>query len=210
MDGKNCFIKKGLKVSNSISDKLFFNEYSLRLQDVLAKSDWSPVFKLAEDLQLCLKENRRLFICGNGGSAGNAIHLANDFLYGIAKRSGGGLKVLSLSDNPAVITCLANDLGYDQIFSEQLAVQGEKNDLLVVLSGSGNSPNIIRVMNQAKKMNIKSYAILGFDGGQCKDLADVAIHFSVNDMQIAEDMQIVVGHMIMQWLYMNRPKIDLK
>jgi len=210
MDGKNCFIKKGLKVTNSISDKLFFNEYSLRLQDVLAKSDWSPVVKLAEDLQLCLKENRRLFICGNGGSAGNAIHLANDFLYGIAKRSGGGLKVLSLSDNPAVITCLANDLGYDQIFSEQLAVQGEKNDLLVVLSGSGNSPNIIRVINQAKKMNIKSYAILGFDGGQCKELADVAIHFSVNDMQIAEDMQIVVGHMIMQWLYMNRPKIDLK
>ena len=210
MDGKNCFINKGLKVSNSISDKLFFNEYSLRLQDVLAKSDWSPVVKLAEDLQLCLKENRRLFICGNGGSAGNAIHLANDFLYGIAKRSGGGLKVLSLSDNPAVITCLANDLGYDQIFSEQLAVQGEKNDLLIVLSGSGNSPNIIRVINQAKKMNIKSYAILGFDGGQCKGLADVAIHFSVNDMQIAEDMQIVVGHMIMQWLYMNRPIIDLK
>ena len=197
-------------MSNSISDKLFFNEYSHRLQDVLAKSDWSPVVKLAEDLQLCLKENRRLFICGNGGSAGNAIHLANDFLYGIAKRSGGGLKVLSLSDNPAVITCLANDLGYDQIFSEQLAVQGEKNDLLIVLSGSGNSPNIIRVINQAKKMNIKSYAILGFDGGQCKELADVAIHFSVNDMQIAEDMQIVVGHMIMQWLYMNRPKIDLK
>lgn len=151
MDGKNCFINKGLKVSNSISDKLFFNEYSHRLQDVLAKSDWSPVVKLAEDLQLCLKENRRLFICGNGGSAGNAIHLANDFLYGIAKRSGGGLKVLSLSDNPAVITCLANDLGYDQIFSEQLAVQGEKNDLLIVLSGSGNSPNIIRVINQAKK-----------------------------------------------------------
>ena len=210
MDGKNCFIKQGLKMANTISDKLFFNEYSLRLQDVLAKSDWSPVVQLAEDLQLCLKENRRLFICGNGGSAGNAIHLANDFLYGIAKRSGGGLKVLSLSDNPAVITCLANDLGYDQIFSEQLAVQGEKDDLLIVLSGSGNSPNIIRAINQAKKMNIKSYAILGFDGGQCKNLADVAIHFSVNDMQIAEDMQIVVGHMIMQWLYMNRPKIDLK
>lgn len=197
-------------MANAISDKLFFNDYSLRLQDVLAKSDWSPVVQLAEDLQLCLKENRRLFICGNGGSAGNAIHLANDFLYGIAKNTGGGLKVLSLSDNPAVITCLANDLGYDQIFSEQLAVQGEKDDLLIVLSGSGNSPNIIRAINQAKKMNIKSYAILGFDGGQCKDLADVAIHFSVNDMQIAEDMQIVVGHMIMQWLYMNRSKIDLK
>jgi hypothetical protein len=62
MDGKNCFIKQGLKMANTISDQLFFNEYSLRLQDVLAKSDWSPVVQLAEDLQLCLKENRRLFI----------------------------------------------------------------------------------------------------------------------------------------------------
>jgi D-sedoheptulose 7-phosphate isomerase len=197
-------------MTNSICDELFFNDYSYRLQGVLIKSNWSPVVQLAKDLQLCLKENRRLFICGNGGSAGNSIHLANDFLYGIAKYTGGGLKVLSLSDNPAVITCLANDLGYDQIFSEQLAVQGEKDDLLIVLSGSGNSPNVIHAINQAKKMNIKSYAILGFDGGKCKSLADVAIHFSVDDMQIAEDMQIVVGHMVMQWLYVNRPKNDPK
>ncbi len=161
--------------------------------------------RLAEDIQICWQEDRRVFLCGNGGSAGNAIHLANDFLYGIAKQSGGGLKVLSLSDNPAVITCLANDLGYDQIFSEQLAVQAKKGDLLIALSGSGNSPNIIRAIEQAKVMGVKSYAILGFTGGKCKKLVDVPIHFPINDMQIAEDLQIVVGHMLMQWLYINRP-----
>ena len=123
---------------SNLSGTDFFNEYSSRLKAVLSVSDWSPVAQLANDLQFCLKENRRLFICGNGGSAGNAIHLANDFLYGVAKITGGGLKVLSLSDNAAVITCLANDLGYDQIFSEQLAVQGQKGDLLITLSGSGN------------------------------------------------------------------------
>jgi D-sedoheptulose 7-phosphate isomerase len=194
---------------SNLADTDFFNEYSSRLSTVLSVSDWSPVAQLANDLQLCLKENRRLFICGNGGSAGNAIHLANDFLYGIAKVTGGGLKVLSLSDNPAVITCLANDLGYDQIFSEQLAVQGQKGDLLITLSGSGNSPNIIRVI-EAKTMSIKSYAILGFDGGKCKKLADVPIHFPVNDMQIAEDLQVIVGHMLMQWLFVNRSNTNPK
>ena len=92
---------------------------------------------------------RQVFFCGNGGSAGNAIHLANDFLYGIAKRTGAGLKVPALSANPAVVTCLANDVGYDHIFSEQLAVLAETGDLLIVLSGSGNSPNILRVLEQA-------------------------------------------------------------
>jgi len=188
----------------------FFIEYSSRLKAVLSVSDWSPVAQLANDLQFCLNENRRLFICGNGGSAGNAIHLANDFLYGVAKATGGGLKVLSLSDNAAVITCLANDLGYEQIFSEQLAVQGQKGDLLITLSGSGNSPNIIRVIEQAKAMGIKSYAILGFDGGKCKKIADVPIHFPVNDMQIAEDLQVIVGHMLMQWLFINRSHTNPK
>jgi len=192
-------------LKSSIDAIEYFSEYSKRLQTILVDSEWIAVKQLAEDIQICWQEDRRVFLCGNGGSAGNAIHLANDFLYGIAKQSGGGLKVLSLSDNPAVITCLANDLGYDQIFSEQLAVQAKKGDLLIALSGSGNSPNIIRAIEQAKVMGVKSYAILGFTGGKCKKLVDVPIHFPINDMQIAEDLQIVVGHMLMQWLYINRP-----
>ncbi len=192
-------------MKNPIDAIEYFSEYSKRLQTILVDSEWTAVKQLAEDIQICWQEDRRVFLCGNGGSAGNAIHLANDFLYGIAKQSGGGLKVLSLSDNPAVITCLANDLGYDQIFSEQLAVQAKKGDLLIALSGSGNSPNIIRAIEQAKVMGVKSYAILGFTGGKCKKLVDVPIHFPINDMQIAEDLQIVVGHMLMQWLYINRP-----
>jgi D-sedoheptulose 7-phosphate isomerase len=180
--------------------------YSSRLQEVLASSDWSSVNLLAQDMLRCWQEKRQVFFCGNGGSAGNAVHLANDFLYGIAKKTGGGLKVQALSANSAVMTCLANDVGYESIFSEQLAVQAQAGDLLIALSGSGNSPNIVRVIEQAKAMEVRSYAILGFTGGKCKDLADVPIHFPVNDMQIAEDMQLIVGHMMMQWLYSNRPQ----
>lgn len=193
-------------MNQALSAKDLILSYSSRLQDVLASSDWSNINLLAQDMLRCWQEKRQVFFCGNGGSGGNAVHLANDFLYGIAKKTGGGLKVHALSANSAVITCLANDIGYESIFSEQLAVQGQAGDLLIALTGSGNSPNIVRVIEQAKSMGIKSYAILGFTGGKCKNLVDVPIHFSINDMQIAEDMQLIVGHMMMQWLYLNRPK----
>ena len=193
-------------MSQTVAAKDLILGYSSKLQEVLASSDWSSVNLLAQDMLRCWQEKRQVFFCGNGGSAGNAVHLANDFLYGIAKKTGGGLKVQALSANSAVMTCLANDVGYESIFSEQLAVQAQAGDLLIALSGSGNSPNIVRVIDQAKAMDVKSYAILGFTGGKCKELADVPIHFPVNDMQIAEDMQLIVGHMMMQWLYSNRPQ----
>jgi D-sedoheptulose 7-phosphate isomerase len=193
-------------MSQTVSVKDLILGYSSRLQGVLASSDWSSVSLLAQDMLRCWQEKRQVFFCGNGGSAGNAVHLANDFLYGIAKKTGGGLKVQALSANSAVMTCLANDIGYESIFSEQLAVQAQAGDLLIALSGSGNSPNIIRTIEQAKAMNVKSYAILGFTGGKCKELANVPIHFPIHDMQIAEDMQLIVGHMVMQWLYSNRPQ----
>ena len=188
------------------SQEEFFAGYATRVQTVLTSTEWSGVEQLARDMRQCWETGRQVFFCGNGGSAGNATHLVNDFLYGVAKRTGGGIKALALSANPAVITCLANDVGYESIFSEQLAVQGEEGDLLIVLSGSGNSPNVVKVLEHAKTMNVKSFAILGYSGGRCKSLADVAIHFPIDDMQIAEDMQLIVGHMIMQWLYDNQPE----
>jgi len=192
-----------MQVNQSCEDH--FVDYSRRLQEVLASTDWSNVKKLGECMLECWQNGRRVFLCGNGGSAGNAIHLANDFLYGVARKTGGGLKVMALSANSAVITCLANDVGYDHVFSEQLAVQAQKGDLLLVLSGSGNSGNILRVLDQARLMGVKSFAILGYDGGKSKNLADVALHFPVDDMQIAEDLQLIVGHMVMQWLFANTP-----
>ncbi len=183
----------------------FCADYARRLQAVLSASDWTGVARLAEELQACWKEGRQLFLCGNGGSAGNAVHLANDFLYGISKTHGSGLRVHALPANTAVLTCLANDEGYDSIFSLQLAVQAREGDLLIALSGSGNSPNILKALEQAKKMKVRTCAILGYSGGKAKAMADLPIHFVVDDMQIAEDMQLVVGHMIMQWLYQNRP-----
>jgi D-sedoheptulose 7-phosphate isomerase len=161
-----------------------FIDYATRLAAVLKAADWSRVALLAEDLRRLWAEGRSLFICGNGGSAGNAIHLANDFLFGVARETGLGMRVHALSANSSVLTCLANDLGYDKIFSSQLAVQGRPGDILLVFSGSGNSPNIVAALKQANVMGIKSYAVLAYDGGECRQLANVAIHFQVADMQI--------------------------
>jgi D-sedoheptulose 7-phosphate isomerase len=187
-----------------------FSDYSSRLSAALQGFDWTPVERLAYELRDCWQSGRQLFLCGNGGSGGNANHLANDFLYALSKTKGSGLRVHSLSANPSTLTCLANDEGYDQVFSLQLAVLARAGDVLVVFSGSGNSPNIVKALEEAKTIGMTSYAVLGYSGGKAKALADVPIHFAIDDMQIAEDAQMVIGHMLMQWLHAQRDEISSK
>ena len=107
-----------------------FSDYSSRLSAALQGFDWTPVERLAYDLRDCWQSGRQVFLCGNGGSGGNANHLANDLLYALSKTKGSGLRVHSLSANPSTLTCLANDEGYDQVFSLQLAVLARAGDVL--------------------------------------------------------------------------------
>ncbi len=177
-----------------------FLDYSKRLHAALELVEFNKVEYLAEELYDLWRSKRTFFLCGNGGSAGNAIHLANDFNYGISKKDGIGMRVDALPANSSVVTCLANDIGYDKIFSQQLSVKANKDDILLVLSGSGNSPNVVNALNIGNEIGMKTFAILGYDGGKCKSLAQVPIHIPVNDMQISEDLQVIIGHMIMQWI----------
>ncbi len=182
-------------------------KYSNDMSQAMSEFDWTPVHDLAHDLLKCWEEGRQLFVCGNGGSAANAIHIANDCLYGISKVEGQALRCHALSANTAVMTCLANDTGYDKIFSTQISVLSNPDDLLLVLSGSGNSPNILEAIKTAKEKGMKTYGVLGYSGGQAKSILDTPIHFNVNDMQISEDLQMVVAHIVSQWLYDNRKLI---
>ncbi len=184
-------------------DNSFFQQYSETLQQTLRTQDWSGVEKLARAMRSAWENNRRVFLCGNGGSAGNAIHLANDFLYGVNKEEGIGLRITALPANAAVLTCLANDISYEDIFSQQLLVDADRGDILIVLSGSGNSPNIVKAVETGRDLGMQTFGLLGYSGGRCLELVDVAIHFPINDMQIAEDMQLVVGHMLMRALCAN-------
>lgn len=187
--------------------QIFSKDYLARLKSALDIIPPEPLGALAEALMLAWREKRQVFIFGNGGSAGNAIHLANDFLYGISREFGHALRVTALPANSSVLTCLANDEGYDGIFFRQLAVLANKGDVAIAFSGSGNSPNIVKALEYCSQNSITSFAVLGYSGGKAKALADHAIHVPVNDMQISEDLQLVVGHLMMQWLYAHKDDI---
>lgn len=180
-----------------------YQDFAARLSQTLTEFDWSPVARLGLALQAAWREGRQVFIAGNGGSAGNAIHIANDLIYGAAAEDGVGLRVHALPANQSVVTCLANDCGYEDIFSRQLAVFGQPGDLLITLSGSGNSPNILNAIEAAHRQDMQTWAIVGYSGGKAKTLSQEYIHFAIDDMQIAENCQQVIGHMLMQWLAAN-------
>ncbi len=184
-----------------------FTDYATRLNNILQNHNWKDVHKLTEALLIVWKEKKQVFLCGNGGSGANAIHFANDLIYGVSKGNRPGLKVHALPANQSVITSLANDISYENVFSYQLAVLGEPGDILLAFSGSGNSSNIVKAIQKAKELEMKTFALLGFSGGKSLELVDVAIHFPVDDMQIAEDCQQIVGHMIMRWLADNRHSV---
>ena len=200
------------KLINPKERNIFFQKsqnYMDKLYSLFNKDIYLQIEHLAKNIKEVWKEGNNVFICGNGGSACNAMHMANDFHYGIGACGSPpkvkGLKVEALSSNPGIITCLGNDIGYENIYSHQLENKGANGDILIALSGSGNSPNIIKALKTAKAKNVYSYAILGFKGGKSLDYADYPIHFPVDDMQISEDTQLIVGHICMQWLTENKP-----
>jgi len=139
-----------------------------------------------------------VFLAGNGGSAANANHLATDLIYGANQAGRGAFRVHSLSANPSILTCLGNDTGFENIFTKQLEALATPGDLLLVFSGSGNSPNILRVLEAARRLGVTSISFLGFDGGKAKALSDLALHFPVHDMQVAEDLHMIAGHLLLK------------
>ena len=190
-----------------------FNEstdkYLCQLNECFVPEVRHNIGLLAKRLLVAWTKQQTVYIIGNGGSAANAIHIANDLHYGIGGCGKGakiaGLRVEALPANQGIITCLGNDIGYENIFSHQLCVKGQPGDVLIALSGSGNSQNIVNGIEKAKETGMDTFAILGFEGGKCKEMVDVPIHFSISDMQIAEDTQLITGHLCMQWLNRNKP-----
>ena len=180
-------------------------EYVSACQHALESIDEAQVLRLAVAMRAVWAKGAQVLLCGNGGSSANAVHLCNDLIYGASPMGADGLRATALSANQSVTTCLSNDVSYDQVFSYQVAVFGRPGDLLVVFSGSGNSPNVVNALIEARKRGMVTAAVLGFSGGRCRELADIVVHVPVDDMQIAEDCQQSIGHMITRYLAANRP-----
>lgn len=155
------------------------------------------------------QNDRTVYLCGNGGSGANALHMANDLMLFGQKEKIKGVKTEALNANIAVVTCIANDETFENIFVNQLKTKLNQNDILLVLSGSGNSKNIINAIEFANSIDALSIGVLGFDGGKAKGLVKELIHFAVNDMQVVEDLQISLVHMVMKQLTVLTSKTNL-
>lgn len=143
----------------------------------------------------------RVFIVGNGGSATTASHMATDLGVG-SLRVEAGVRAFSLTDNSGVITATGNDLSFEDIYAAQLLLLGERGDVLVAISASGNSPNLIEAALRAKQVGMKVVGLTGFAGGRLKDIADVSVHVETEngDYGPAEDAHLVVNHMVTEIL----------
>ncbi len=178
--------------------KLGFSDYMTRVCEEIQRLDPEQTEKVSELIETAYNERRFVFIIGNGGSGANASHLSEDLAkctmcdFENQKR----LRVLSLTDNTAGIMAWANDEGYDRIFVEQLKNLSSPGDLLLAISGSGNSPNILRAVSWANDHGMTTVGITGFTGGKLKDLAHHNLHAAIDDMGIVESLHQVVFHWI--------------
>ena len=153
------------------------------------------ISKAAMKIAQSLSNDGTLFLCGNGGSAADSQHLAAE-LVGRFKKDRKALRSIALTTDTSVLTCVANDYSYEDIFSRQLEALARAGDVLVAISTSGNSENILRALRAAKKLRIKAIALLGKDGGQAKALADQAIVIPSDSTARIQEAHILIGHIL--------------
>ncbi|MBI5329709.1 MAG: SIS domain-containing protein [Betaproteobacteria bacterium] len=179
----------------------FARRYMHYLGSVLNSIDPESIARFIETLLAARKSGATVFFVGNGGSAATASHFANDLAIGTNSYE-QPFRVVSLTDNQAIITALANDFGYEDVFARQLKVLGRAGDVVVAISASGNSPNLIRAFEYAKTAGIKTVALTAFDGGKMKQMADEVVHVPTAPKEYgpAEDAHMVLDHLVGAYL----------
>ena len=187
--------------SESLSIKDYSKSYIDYLSSVLSNISLTDIEKFVEVLLEARERESSIFFIGNGGSAATASHFANDIAIG-TRTYEKPFRAISLCDNQAVITAIANDDGYEKIFSQQLQVLLKKQDVVVAISASGNSPNLLDAIDTAKKMNTITVGISAFDGGKMKEMVDVSLHVPTEKGEYgpAEDAHMVLDHLISSYL----------
>jgi len=185
----------------------FARRYVDRLKSVLDDMPWDRLATVIEALERAHADDRQVFIAGNGGSAATASHMACDLMLTTPKTGGKGFRVISLTDNVAAITAAGNDESYADVFVAQMRTLANEGDLLILISGSGNSPNIVRAAEFAKARSMKVFAFLGMGGGTVARMCDDAVIVPSKDYGPIEDAHMIFDHLITayfhQWLNPN-------
>ncbi len=179
----------------------FAGAYIDHLSSVLRRVDTAEIGRFIETLLDARTRGATIFFIGNGGSAATASHFANDLAYGTNDYD-RPFRAISLTDNVPVLTALGNDYGYEEIFVRQLQVLGKKGDVLVGISASGNSPNLVKTFDYAPSAGIHTVAITAFDGGKIRSIADEGIHVPTEPKEYgpAEDVHMILDHLIGAYL----------
>ncbi len=175
-------------------------DYLTKLKATIDSLDPAVIDSCVEVIRNAWLRGRQVITCGNGGSAMTALHFINDWSKSISRHNGRSFRGRTLLDNIGTLTAYANDLSYDDIFSEQLRHTAEPGDVLIAISGSGNSENIVRAVVVANEMGCETVGLCGFNGGKLRHLAKHVLWVDIDDMQISEDLHAIFGHIVMQRL----------
>lgn len=177
----------------------FLESYLNELKEIFSKINAKEFEAFIFELKGAYERESNVVIFGNGGSASTASHFACDINKGVSFGKVRRFKVLCLNDNIATILAYANDVSYDDIFVEQLKNIMQKDDLVIGVSGSGNSKNILNAIEYANKEGGKTFGICGFGGGRLKEISGKSLTVASNDMQKVEDLHLIIFHCVMQW-----------
>ncbi len=184
----------------------WINDYIKAQQAAHASIPADAVGRIIEKLREALKEDRQIFVFGNGGSAANASHFATDLGKGASDKVGKRFRVLSLNDNVSWITALGNDYAYEDIFVRQLENYGRKGDIVICMSVSGNSPNVVKAVDWANKNGLFTVALVGAKRGKLADIAAEPIVINDAHYGRAEDAHMGICHMLC-YAFIEKPEI---
>ena len=200
---------KVLAVSRTMnSDKRAIDGYIALLSEIMNRLDRHSLVEIASIIRTAYNEERMIFTLGNGGSASTASHLACDLNKGACFGAEKRFRVIALTDSQPIILALANDVSYNDIFVEQLRNFAREGDVVIGISGSGNSTNVLKAIDYARTRGCTTIGFCGFDGGSLRKLADHTLHVPIDDMQITEDVHLVASHILTRVLTVETAQVS--
>jgi D-sedoheptulose 7-phosphate isomerase len=182
--------------------KEFSLDYLQKLKLLLDQIDLDSIESIVESIKQTVKNKSRIYVIGNGGSSAIASHMVNDLGTGLRRRDVINFDITSLADNTPVGTAIANDIGYENIFYMQLKGLMKRDDVIIAISSSGNSPNIIKAVEYARKVGATVIGCTGFDGGKLKTLSDISFHIETTkgEYGLVEDIHTILDHILHSYL----------
>jgi len=186
----------------------YFDAYSEEMARAVKSVDPAMLECAAAVLAEAYLGGARIFSCGNGGSASIANHMQCDHVKGVGTATDLRPRVFSLSSNVELLTAIANDTGYDNVFVHQLQAQSEPGDVVIAVSSSGRSSNIVRVLTWAREQGLRTIAVTGFDGGAARTIAEASVHVDCTNYGIVEDLHQAIMHALAQYIRQSRMSAD--